>query len=232
MKIATIYKAINKNTGKIYIGFDSKWPRRKYNHETDAYKINHNAYNTIFHNSIRKHGIDSFEWEIVFQSPDLKYTLNHMEEYFIKYYNSHHLDNGYNMSFGGQGSLGRIVSAETRKKLSIKNTGKIWSEDQLETLRKSKRGLAKTQIWKESMSKNMTGVKKSETHIENMHLSNAKFWKIHFPNGHIEIIKGLRKFCKDNKLNRRFITKEKGSIRGCIKSRGYKGYFAELLPVE
>jgi group I intron endonuclease len=95
MTIYTIYKATNISNGKVYIGFDSSWPKRKSEHKGSAargepYK---------FYNAIRKYGWDNFVWETIYQSLDYNYTLNFMESYFIKEYNS--LKNGYNTRPGG-----------------------------------------------------------------------------------------------------------------------------------
>jgi len=37
MNIYSIYKATNKITGKIYIGFDSNWPKRKKRHLSNSF---------------------------------------------------------------------------------------------------------------------------------------------------------------------------------------------------
>lgn len=227
---ATIYRVTNKINNKIYIGFDTKWPRRQYDHLTNAFNKNHNAYNTIFHNAIRKHGISNFEWDAIYQSDDIPHTLNHMEKYFIEQYNSFFENKkGYNMSYGGQGSVGRILSETTKNKIRLANTGRIWTKQQLENLSKSKRGVAKSQKWKDSLSNNMTGSTKSSSQKENMYKARAIEWRIFKPDGTIEIILGLRKYCRENKLNRQRITKGKSNLRGNIKARGTKGYFAEPI---
>jgi len=50
-KIYSIYKATNKINGKSYIGFDSKWPRRKHKHHFE-YKER----TSKFYNAIKKYG--------------------------------------------------------------------------------------------------------------------------------------------------------------------------------
>ncbi len=96
----TIYKATNKITGKSYIGFDSAWPSRKERHQENA---NYNREGK-FYDSIRKHGWENFEWSIIYQSQDKYHTLNIMEPYFIKEYDT--FNNGYNMTGGGEGCFG------------------------------------------------------------------------------------------------------------------------------
>jgi len=95
MTIYTIYRATNIITGKVYIGFDSNWPKRKGEHKSSAkrgepYK---------FYNAIRKYGWNNFVWDIIYQSLEYDYTLNIMESYFIKEHDS--LRRGYNTRPGG-----------------------------------------------------------------------------------------------------------------------------------
>jgi group I intron endonuclease len=116
MKIYTIYKAINLTNGKCYIGFDSNWPKRKYNH-----KKRYKNYNLKFYDAIKKYGWDNFEWEIIYQSLDGPHTLNYMEKYFIEAFNS--LKNGYNMTLGGEGTIGYKHSEESILKNKMKNSG-------------------------------------------------------------------------------------------------------------
>ena len=130
MCIYSIYKATNRITGKVYIGFDSNWPNRKNNH---LHK--HNKLNTKFYNSIRKHGWNNFVWEIIYQSIDGEHCLQTMEPYFIKDYNS--LSEGYNMTMGGEGvMLGRKHSAESTKKMSKSHIGKKPTIEHLEKQKK------------------------------------------------------------------------------------------------
>ena len=105
MDIFTIYKATNKINGKSYIGYDSAWPQRKHDHKSQA-KLGKGK-SRIFLNAIRKHGWDFFEWTIEYQSSDEDFTRSIMEEYFIRYHNTHYIyGNGYNMTYGGEGEKG------------------------------------------------------------------------------------------------------------------------------
>jgi group I intron endonuclease len=123
--VATIYRAINKINGKCYTGYDSNWPRRLKQHK-EKYKNE----NRKFYDAIKKYGWNNFEWEIVYQSWDLDYCLKVMEPHFIKEFNS--VDNGYNMTFGGEGTLGfepwnknktNIYTQETLKKMQLAKKG-------------------------------------------------------------------------------------------------------------
>jgi group I intron endonuclease len=118
MNIYTIYKAVNKINGKVYIGFDSLWPRRKWHHKAKSQKNNQK-----FYCAIRKYGWDNFEWSIVYQSKENFHCLRVMEPFFIKEYNSFG-ELGYNMTLGGEGALGCKHTDEVRKKNSERNSGK------------------------------------------------------------------------------------------------------------
>ena len=101
MHIYTIYRATNTINGKVYIGFDSAWPKRKSEHKT-AIKYGDNF---KFYNAIRKYGWDCFVWEVIYQSLDYDHCLNTMEPFFIIEHGS--LADGYNgNSGGGRGALG------------------------------------------------------------------------------------------------------------------------------
>jgi group I intron endonuclease len=100
MNIYTIYKATNLINGKVYIGFDSNWPKRKLEHIRQMKYLNH-----AFHNAIKKYGLEKFRWDILYQSWDRKHTLSTMEPHFIEEYCSFG-KNGYNMTLGGEGTNG------------------------------------------------------------------------------------------------------------------------------
>ena len=54
------------------------------------------------HQSIRKHGWNAFNVEVIYSSKDMLHTKNVMEPYFIKEYQTY--GKGYNMTPGGNGS--------------------------------------------------------------------------------------------------------------------------------
>ena len=127
----TIYKATNAVNGKAYVGFDSKWPARQKAHkfaETNGY----------FHCAIRKHGFNNFSWEILYQSLDGDHCLSVMEPHFIAEHDT--FNSGYNMTLGGEGRLGQIVSDETRAKMSAAGKGRIMSDETREKMSAASKG--------------------------------------------------------------------------------------------
>lgn len=145
--IGTIYK-LTSPSGKCYIGQSVDITTRK-----RAF-YNENAYysGTRMDNAIKKYGAKAFEFEILVQiygstKEDLRKSLDELETYYIKKYDSYHT--GYNMTEGGSGSTGCFQTEESRKKISLSrigkpspNLGKRISEAQKEALR----AYAKTRI--------------------------------------------------------------------------------------
>lgn len=124
MNIYSIYKTTNIINGKVYIGFDSNWPKRRHEHLNNS----KNPQSTqVLYNAMRKYGQHNFIWEVIYQSYDQLHTLSIMENYFITEYQSYiHFTNskGYNMTLGGEGTIGHIHTLETRNNISKALKGK------------------------------------------------------------------------------------------------------------
>ncbi len=103
-KIYVIYKATCLVNEKVYIGFDSRWPKRQIEHKSVSFNPKSTAYHSYFHNAIRKHGWDNFVWEVIYASPDRNHTLTVMEPFFISAYRSE--TQLYNLTNGGEGVSG------------------------------------------------------------------------------------------------------------------------------
>lgn len=165
MSIYTIYRATNSVNGKMYIGFDSNWPSRISDHKKD-YNLSSKS-TIIFYRAIKKYGWDNFKWDILYQSKDSDHTLNCMEEYFIKEYNTYvnlKNNNGYNMTLGGDGTLGlkwsddskqklkKPHSAERRRKNSEAQTGKKLSASTIDKIKKANTGKSRSTEFKKNQS--------------------------------------------------------------------------------
>lgn len=114
-KNPVVYRAINKVTGKYYIGFDSSWPKRKIAHKTKA----KTGSKTYFHSTIRKYGWESFEWEIL----KMDATLDD-EILMIEHYKSNDKSFGYNLTVGGEGAKGYKHTDDARKKIRSASMGR------------------------------------------------------------------------------------------------------------
>jgi group I intron endonuclease len=152
--IYSIYKVTNTINNKVYIGFDCNWPNRYYSHKYRSQQNN----NIKFYNSIRKHGWNNFSWEVIYQSKDGQHTLNEMESFFIKEYNSFY--QGLNSTIGGEGTLGRPTTQSTKNKISESLKGKSKSKEHVQKMSETRKGKKQS---KESLQKRSESMKKTLT---------------------------------------------------------------------
>jgi group I intron endonuclease len=117
MIIYSIYKVVNTINGKIYIGYTNNFNRRKSCHKHLSLVKNSNS---IFYKAIRKYGMDSFDWSIIYQSKDKNHCKKTMEKFFINENNSR-IPNGYNITPGGDGG---ILYEKTLQRMINDNPGK------------------------------------------------------------------------------------------------------------
>lgn len=156
-----VYIHTNKTDGKRYVGITSRErPEIRWN-KGKSYKAN-----THFWSAIQKYGWDNFThdcWELGSRA-DIVYA----EKYLIAFYDTMNQDKGYNMTKGGDGTLGHHHSQATRTKMSKSHTGvpcSPMSEEQKELLRQintGKRYSAETNAKKGAWAK---GKKQSPEHI-------------------------------------------------------------------
>ena len=116
MKMYTIYRHINKINGKSYIGqtcqkLEDRW------HNGHGYTKEHQP---TFYNAIQKYGWDNFDHEILSDNIKTLEEANAQEQYWIAYYHTWIYDpecNGYNITKGGDGSPGHVMSEQTKVKI-------------------------------------------------------------------------------------------------------------------
>jgi hypothetical protein len=138
-KPGIIYKVTNLINGKIYIGKTvAKLKKRISSH---IFNVRSSNYNSAFHAAIRKYGEQNFKWEVIDKClfPDI---LCELEKFYIKQFNCK-APGGYNLTDGGDGACGHTVTPEVRKKISDAlcgeknfNYGKKFPEKSVETKRK------------------------------------------------------------------------------------------------
>jgi group I intron endonuclease len=96
--MGTVYKATFTN-GKAYVGFTSNTLEKRMNeHYHDA----RNGRGYLFHDAIRKHGWDSLEWSVLYESDDVD-ELKDQEMLFIEKERTYVTEDGYNLTKGGEG---------------------------------------------------------------------------------------------------------------------------------
>lgn len=119
MKVCGIYRIRHKETGKSYVGLSIDIYARWRQHKSFAKKGRRSA----IYSAIAKYGNNAFEFEVLEEC--LPQVLEEKEKYWIAKLGTN--VNGYNLTLGGESN--KIVSDETRKKLSIALTGKKQSQE-------------------------------------------------------------------------------------------------------
>jgi group I intron endonuclease len=112
--IVGIYK-ITSPSKSVYIGQSVNIPKRFRQYQRLDCKSQPRVYN-----SLRKHGVEKHRFDILCQC-DL-HELNEMEAFYVDLYQSFNHEKGMNLKSGGS-STGHH-SEETRRKISLANTGK------------------------------------------------------------------------------------------------------------
>ena len=126
-----LYKILNKNTGKAYIGQTINKPEIRFNYHTSRLKKGTHD-NEYLQRSFNKHGIDSFMFYTILKTDDIE-SLNLYEEQFIKILRATDRNFGYNIRPGG---LNTKHSEETKKKISLAGMGRPKTENEINLIRK------------------------------------------------------------------------------------------------
>jgi len=102
-----IYLATCIRNGKVYVGKTSGYfSRRRWAH------LNRRDYDNFFHRALRKYGSNSFVWQILAVTTGLE-QANNLERLWIIVLRAQEREFGYNLTAGGDGSVGLKQSQET-----------------------------------------------------------------------------------------------------------------------
>jgi len=121
---ASIY-LVRKHGKPVYVGFTRRPIKVRWNIHCNAAKKG-SLY--ALHCAIRKHHIDAFTVECLYESEDIEHTKNCMEYHYIWLYQTFcdMKKGGYNMTMGGEGMIGYRHSIETLKKMSAAHIGRVY----------------------------------------------------------------------------------------------------------
>lgn len=93
-----VYCHTNRNTGKRYIGYTKYSLMKRWNtHVSHVMK----GSSLLFHNSIRKHGIDAWDHDVICENVETLAHAKILECHFIEMLGT--FGGGYNMTLGGDG---------------------------------------------------------------------------------------------------------------------------------
>lgn len=213
-----LYKILNKNTGKAYIGQTINKPEIRFNYHTSRLKKGTHD-NEYLQRSFNKHGIDSFMFYTILKTDDLE-SLNLYEEQFIKILRATDRNFGYNIRPGGANSK---LSEEHKRKIGLAGIGRIKSEIERKAISERNKGnnwgsLAKGKKVSEESKQKMSLAKQG---VENSHLMKAcKVWD---KNGNF-----VGEF-KSKRLAADFIGISYGALKSRIKNKTIKVIDYQLI---
>lgn len=98
-----IYKITNLINNKVYIGQSKNIEMRWNRHKTGPFNPNNNSYNSALYRAIRKYRLENFTFEVIEKCEEK--DLNEKEIFWIRYYDSHNKNKGYNLTGGGENAI-------------------------------------------------------------------------------------------------------------------------------
>lgn len=111
-----VYCHVNKTNGKRYVGITCRTPEERWQNGT---RYTHNEH---FYRAIQKYGWDGFDHIILHRGLN-KDDACKLEVKYIRDWKLRDDKFGYNMTDGGEGCPGRVLSEETKAKISKSHIG-------------------------------------------------------------------------------------------------------------
>lgn len=129
-----IYCIKNTINNKEYIGLTTRTLEQRWKqHIYESNKKDSWEWNTPLGNAIKKYGKNAFEI-FVLEECSSETEMKQKEIQLIKERKSLASENGYNLSFGGDGRMGYKLSEETKRKIGEGNKGKTYTAESLEKM--------------------------------------------------------------------------------------------------
>lgn len=173
------YVVHNTVNNKVYIGKSTK-PFERFKKHLKVASGTRKVEKFYFHRAINKYGGDNFTFSIL-QKFDNEEDCNQAEMYWIKFFNAKNKKYGYNLTDGGEGCSGRVITEETREKMRKHaltrrhteetkqklreiNLGKRLSKESIEKTRQARLGVPLSEEHKRKISESTKGkIKKKFT---------------------------------------------------------------------
>lgn len=177
----TVYRVENQVNGKSYIGITSRDAEERWSEHLSRTRCN--SRNNRLYQAIRKYGSDKFALSVLecCRSED---GVRELEKYYIEKHDSY--NNGYNCNLGGCGHL--HFPEYLRKKIGDAQKGKVVSDE-------CRHKMSVAKLGKSECAKHF-----GEYTQKGFNNPKSKAYLIQFPDGHIEVIVGMRAFCREKNL--------------------------------
>lgn len=129
----TIYKITNIVSEKIYIGKTKQKLSKRISEHFNLLR-NNKHYNKYIQSSYNKYGKDSFSIESIDTCEEKDWIQK--EIFWIKKFKSNDKNFGYNLTKGGEGGNGRVVSQEEINILIERNINRVWTKEMKDKISK------------------------------------------------------------------------------------------------
>lgn len=162
--MAIIYLATNRINGKRYVGVTGHtmaFRRRQHEQAPNAKRVTCR----YFHAAIKKYGADAFDWiELL-----LCDTFEEALQYEVRIIAG--IRPEYNLTVGGQGTTGRVVTQEQRDHHSRMTKGRKRNPESIAKMIATNTGCKRTPEHRKKMSVARIGMKFSAQHCQNIGLA-------------------------------------------------------------
>src|ERR1019366_1690000 len=113
-----VYYVCNVESGKGYVGYDKTGEPESHRWRRHIIAANKPEPKLYFHRAIKAAGgPEKFVWRVIWRGPVEQ--ISEKEIYYIKKKRTFVEEGGYNLTRGGDGSLGYKASEKTRERLSV-----------------------------------------------------------------------------------------------------------------
>jgi group I intron endonuclease len=194
--MAIIYKITNSVNGKVYIGVTESYQIRKNGHLRAALIEEKPLYRAM-----RKYGLDKFLFEILHENVE-----RDLEIKIIAQYQANNPKYGYNLTEGGEGTVGYRHTDETKEIFRQKKLGRKLSVEHRRKISESNKGHEVSSVTRRKIAEKLKGNQhfagktfSSETK-QILSAQKAKEWTFRDPNGEVVTITNMRAFCLANDL--------------------------------
>lgn len=173
-----IYKITNNITNKLYVGKTTKTAKEYWKYH--KVRARGDYIDKYLYRSMRKHGIEHFVFSVITNITkdsieELNNELSKLEIHYIKELNSKAPD-GYNLTDGGEGTLGIKFTEKHRANLSKACMGRTSPRKGVKLSKKTKAKLSKAAIERYQREENpFLGKKHSKETIELIRQKNTKY---------------------------------------------------------
>ena len=117
----SVYKHTCPNN-KVYIGITRQKPEARWAN-------GHGYYTQLFGRAVKKYGWENIVHEVLYENLS-EHEAKRIEEEIISKLDSQNPEHGYNMTAGGDGAKGHVVTNEQREKIR-ESTAKMWRDPEM-----------------------------------------------------------------------------------------------------